>query len=224
MGQAGRGETVLDKCLRNWIAWDRWSHWEFRGGDRWGEKKSGTSLWLGSLACLLKASLVIHLHCPFCPFCPWHFKSDLPHTMPQLVHKSKPWLPAAFLGRHPGLAPHPLPPHFLGLSCPCSCLTGCSLSLSVSLSLYFGFKNCQEGKASFSAFQAFPANLLGEEFRFIAPYTWELSVGPSSCSSSVVTWLRNMQSGGWCPFSCFSTAPTPKIHLCTDVYWIPIIC
>ena len=104
--------------------------------------------------------------------------------------------------------PHPLPPNFPGLSCPCSCLTGPSISLF--LSLYFGFKNGRGGKVS----PFLPCR--GSLLIFWVKNSDLLPVTPESCLwvFAVVhqQWwpgLETDRSWGWCP----SVPSPPCPHL-----------
>lgn len=116
--------------------------------------------------------------------------------------------------------PHPLPPNFLGVSCPCSCLTDPSISLF--LSLYFGFKNGRGGKVS--PFLPCRGSLLTSWVK----NSDVLPVTPESCLwvSAVVhqQWwpgLATDRSWGWCPFGSISTMPPPGF-ICPQALTVPL--
>ena len=110
--------------------------------------------------------------------------------------------------------PYPLSPHFLGP------LVLAPISL-VLVSVFFSilwFLNLPGRKGLFFLpFRVFLANLLGEEFRFIASDTWESPLGPSSCSSPVVTWRRNTQGWEFVPLQ-FQLHYTPTQDLLVHRY------
>ena len=119
--------------------------------------------------------------------------------------------------------PHPLPPNFLGLSCPCSCLTDPSVSLF--LSLYFGFKNGRGGKVS----PFLPCR--GSLLTCWVKNSDVLPVTPESCLWVFAVihqqWWPGLETDkrwGWCPFSSISTMPPPRVHLSTGVNCTPGIC